>query len=127
MAVILQTLKDTDNETIIKILVDETANANEVVFDASAALGAETDPRVVVKRVNSTWQRAKATLSWDATTPVPLLIFQGGVNYTVFSGDIPIPNNAGAGATGNIVLSNAANAFGFIILILSKVSGYEGI
>lgn len=46
-----------------------------------------------------------ANLSWDASTPVPFVDFINGLSigdYTDISG---IPNNSGAGKTGNVVIS----------------------
>ena len=125
MAVVLQTIKDSDFEHVVKITTTGTNSAASVV-DASALAGADTDPRLSI--VSCTWTVGSQTdILFDATSDVVALSLNG--NGTIGTGHNfgSIANNAGSGVTGDIQLTNSSASVGTIILHLRKVSGYDNI
>ena len=56
------------------------------------------------------------------------LAVNGNGTFNVGGQTLPtIPNNAGTGVTGDILLTNASASVGTIILKVKKVSGYDNI
>lgn len=57
-----------------------------------------------------------ADLFWEATANLAMLHLYGGndgdLNFECFMG---LPNNAGAGVTGNVLLTTSANAYSLIL------------
>ena len=125
MAVVLQEIVDSDFEYFVKITTTST-NSAASVFDASAAEGAATDPRTTITGV--AWSVAAQTdILWDATSNVVALSVSGNGNYG-HTHDMPsIPNNAGTGVTGDVLLTNSSASIGYLVLKFRKVSGYDNI
>ena len=125
MAVVLHEIKDSDFEYVLKVTTTGTNSAASLV-DASAAEGAATDPRLSIVAVS--WSVSSQTdILWDATSNVVALSISGNGNYG-HTHDMPsIPNNAGTGVTGDILLTNASASVGTIWLKLRKTSGYDNI
>ena len=100
MAVVLQEIKDSDFEYVLKATTTGTNSAASLV-DASAAEGAATDPRLSIVAVS--WSVSSQTdILWDATSNVVALSISGNGNYG-HTHDMPaIPNNAGSGVTGDV-------------------------
>ena len=126
MAVVLQEIVDSDFEYFVKITTTGT-NSAASVYDASAAEGAATDPRTTITGV--AWSVASQTdILWDATSNVVALSLNGNGTFNVGGQTLPtIPNNAGDGVTGDILLTNGSASVGTIILKVKKVSGYDNI
>ena len=124
MAVVLQEIKDSDFEYVLKATTTGTNSAASLV-DASAAEGAATDPRLSI--VSISWSLAAQTdILWDATTNVVALSLNGSGNYG-HTHDMPaIPNNAGTGVTGDVLITNGTSV-GTIIIKFRKVSGWDNI
>ena len=124
MAVVLQEIKDSDFEYVLKVTTTGTNSAASLV-DASAAEGAATDPRLSI--VSISWSLAAQTdILWDATTNVVALSLNGSGNYG-HTHDMPaIPNNAGTGVTGDVLITNGTSV-GTIIIKFRKVSGWDNI
>ena len=124
MAVVLHEIKDSDFEYVLKATTTGTNSAASLV-DVSAAEGAATDPRVSI--VGVAWSLAAQTdILWDATTNVVALSLNGSGNYG-HTHDMPaIPNNAGSGVTGDVLITNGTSV-GTIIIKFSKVSGWDDI
>ena len=124
MAVVLHEIKDSDFEYILKATTTGT-NSAASLLDVSAAEGAATDPRVSI--VGVAWSLAAQTdILWDATTNVVALSLNGSGNYG-HTHDMPaIPNNAGSGVTGDVLVTNGTSV-GTIIIKFSKVSGWDDI
>ena len=79
MAVVLQEIKDSDFEYILKVTTTSTNSAASLV-DVSAAEGASTNPRLSL--VAASWSVASQTdILWDATTNVVALSLSGNGNY----------------------------------------------
>ena len=71
MAVVLQTLKDSDFEHVVKVTTTGTNSAASIV-DASALAGADTNPRLSI--VSCTWTVGSQTdILFDATSDVVAL------------------------------------------------------
>ena len=104
MAVSAVTLKDTDYETVVKVTTTGT-NTNASIVDASALEGAESNPRLAI--VACQWTTGSQTnILFDASSNVVALSLNGNGTYNVGSQQMPsIPNNAGGGVTGDILLS----------------------
>ena len=126
MAVVLQTLKDSDFEHVVKVTTTGTNSAASIV-DASALAGADTNPRLSI--VSCTWTVGSQTdILFDATSDVVALSLHGNGNINGAAQHIPsIANNAGSGVTGDIQLTNSSASVGTIILHCRKVSGYDNI
>ena len=125
MAVVKQTLKDSDFEHVVKITTTGTNSAANIV-DASALAGADTNPRLSI--VSCQWTTGNQTdILFDATSNVVALSLNGSGKVGFGDGVPAIPNNAGTGVTGDILLSNASNSVGTIWLKLRKTSGYDNI
>ena len=126
MAVSAVTLKDTDFETVVKVTTTGT-NTNASIVDASALEGAESNPRLAI--VACQWTTGSQTnILFDASSNVVALSLNGNGTYNVGSQQMPsIPNNAGGGITGDILLTNSSASVGTIWLKLRKVSGYANL
>jgi len=125
MALVVHEIIDTDFEVFLKITTTST-NSTASIFDASAAEGAATDPRASI--VGCAWSVATTTdILYDATSNVVALSLNGSGKVGFGDGVPAIPNNAGSGITGDILLTNGSASVGTIWLKLRKVSGYDNI
>ena len=126
MAVVLQEIVDSDFEYFVKITTTGT-NSAASVFDASDAEGASTDPRTSITGV--AWSVAAQTdILWDATSNVVALSLSGNGSYNAGGQAMPaIPNNAGSGVTGDVLITNGSASVGTIIIKFKKVSGWDNI
>ena len=125
MAVVLQEIKDSDFEYVLKATTTSTNSAASLV-DASAAEGAATDPRLSI--VGVSWSLASQTdILWDATTNVVALSLNGSGRMGFGDGMPSIPNNAGSGVTGDVLVTNSSASVGTIIIKFKKVSGWDNI
>ena len=124
MAVVLHEIVDSDFEYVLKATTTGTNSAASLV-DVSAAEGAATDPRLSI--VSVSWSVAAQTdILWDATSNVVALSLSGSGNYG-HTHDMPaIPNNAGSGVTGDVLVTNGTSV-GTIIIKFRKVSGWDNI
>ena len=125
MAVVLHEIKDSDFEYVLKATTTSTNGAASLV-DVSAAEGAATDPRLSIAEVS--WTLGSQTdILWDATTNVVALSLNGNGTYG-HTHDMPaIPNNAGSGVTGDVLITNGSASVGTIIIKFRKVSGWDNI
>ena len=125
MAVVLHEIKDSDFEYVLKATTTGTNSAASLV-DASAAEAAATDPRLSIVAIS--WSVASQTdILWDATTNVVALSLSGNGNYGQAHWMPAIPNNAGSGVTGDVLITNASASVGTIIIKFKKVSGWDNI
>ena len=125
MAVVIQEIYDSDFITTIKVTTTSTNSAVQIL-DASALEGAATDPRVSI--VACQWTVGNQTdILFDATSNVVALSLNGSGKVGFGDGVPAIPNNAGGGITGDILLTNGSASVGTIILKVKKVSGYNNI
>ena len=126
MAVVVHEIVDSDFEYVLKATTTGTNSAASLV-DASAAEGAATDPRLSI--VSCWWSVASQTdILWDATSNVVALSLSGNGSYNAGGQALPsIPNNAGSGVTGDILITNGSASVGTIIIKFKKVSGWDNI
>ena len=126
MAVVVQTLRDSDFETVIKVTTTST-NSAASILDASALTGASTDPRLSL--VACSWSVGSQTdILFDATSDVVALSLNGSGAFNASAVGFPaIANNAGSGISGDILLTNGSASVGFIILKFRKTSGFDNL
>jgi hypothetical protein len=126
MAVVVQTLRDSDFETVIKVTTSST-NSAASILDASALTGASTDPRLSI--VACSWSVGSQTdILFDATSDVVALSLNGSGAFNASAVGFPaIANNAGSGISGDILLTNGSASVGFIILKFRKTSGFDNL
>ena len=124
MAVVLHEIIDSDFEYFLKVTTTGT-NSAASIFDASDAEGAATDPRVSITGI--AWSVAAQTdILWDATSNVVALSLSGSGKVGFADGVPSIPNNAGSGITGDVLITNGTSV-GTIWIKFKKVSGWDNI
>ena len=124
MAVALQEIIDSDFEYFLKVTTTGT-NSAASILDVSAAEGAATDPRASITGV--AWSVAAQTdILWDATSNVVALSLSGSGKIGFGDGMPSIPNNAGSGVTGAVLITNGTSV-GTILIKFKKVSGWDNI
>lgn len=121
-AVSSQTIIDGARNAVMKFtnLSDGTGESAVLKVDVSALSGAPSE--VTIQRIHYCVNGMVATLLWDATTDVRIveLAGDGTLDFTSFGG---LPNNAGAGVTGDILLTTTGASLGdsySIILEMTK-------
>ena len=125
MAVVLHEIKDSDFEYHLKLTTTST-NSAASILDVSAAEGAATDPRVSI--VGCSWTVSSQTdILWDATSNIVALSLNGSGKMGFADGMPAIPNNAGSGITGDVLITNGSASVGTIIIAFRKVSGWDNI
>lgn len=117
-----QTVIDGPRNTVVKLtsVSDGTGEAAVLKVDVSTLLGAPSD--VAIRRVHYCVQGMVATLLWDATADVRIvdLAGDGCFDFSAFGG---LTNNAGAGKTGDILLTTTGHTAGdsyTIVLEMTK-------
>ena len=124
MAVVLHEIIDSDFEYFLKATTTGT-NSAASILDVSAAEGAATDPRVSITGV--AWSVAAQTdILWDATSNIVALSLSGSGKMGFADGMPSIPNNAGTGITGDVLITNGTSV-GTILIKFKKVSGWDDI
>ena len=124
MAVVLHEIIDSDFEYFLKATTTGT-NSAASIFDASDAEGAATNPRVSITGI--AWSVAAQTdILWDATSNVVALSLSGSGKVGFADGVPSIPNNAGSGVTGDVLITNGTSV-GTIWVRFKKVSGWDNI
>ena len=124
MAVVLHEIIDSDFEYFLKATTTGT-NSAASILDVSAAEGAATNPRVSITGV--AWSVAAQTdILWDATSNVVALSLSGSGKMGFADGMPSIPNNAGTGITGDVLITNGTSV-GTILIKFKKVSGWDNI
>lgn len=121
-AVSSQTILDNARNTVMKLTStsDGTGESAVTKVDVSALNGAPSF--VKLNRVRYSVAGMVVRLLWDATADVTILDLQGD-GFLDFSGFGGIPNNAGAGVTGDIQLTTIGHTSGdsySIILEMQK-------
>lgn len=121
-AVSSQTIIDGARNAVMKFtnLSDGTGESAVLKVDVSALSGAPS--KVTIQRIHYCVNGMVATLLWDATTDARIveLAGDGTLDFTSFGG---LPNNAGAGVTGDILLTTTGASLGdsySIILEMTK-------
>ena len=104
----IQTIQDGPRFTVIKAYLASDGASGEltdqILFDASTLYGAVTDCTIMKLWASTTG--CSFNLEWDATTDVPVLGFPADfVEDLCFEKFGGLPNNSGAGKTGDILLN----------------------
>ena len=124
MAVVLHEIIDSDFEYFLKATTTGT-NSAASLLDVSDAEGAATNPRVSITGV--AWSVAAQTdILWDATSNIVALSLSGSGKMGFADGMPSIPNNAGSGITGDVLITNGTSV-GTILIKFKKVSGWDNI
>ena len=122
-----QTIIDGSKNLVVKIHIEGDGSGEEtntVLIDASSYSPAFTDETLV--GIHATLSGFTADLHWDATANVPLINipdFEYNLNGKQIGWFGGLPNNAGAGKTGDILMTTiglGANDHGTIILEIKK-------
>lgn len=115
-----QIVKDGSKTTVMKFtnLSDGTGESAVLKVDVSALTPAATS--VAIKEIWYDIQGMVVTLLWDATTDVRILDLsgQGHMDLSSFGG---LTNNAGAGVTGNILLTTTGHTAGDSYSLILKM------
>lgn len=117
----IQTIEDGYRNLIIK--VDGTDVETNAVIVTASTLNPPCTEVSLLRLTYNLQPNANMGLLWDATTPVVAWNFSGSndchVDFECSSG---IPNNAGAGKTGNVLLNGgtAATPYSLYIEFLKK-------
>lgn len=128
-AVTSQTIFDGERMAVMKFtnISDGTGESAVVKVDVSAlaadSLGQACDG-VTIERVHYSIGGMSVSVLWDATADVPALILAPGQSTFDFT-KIQIPNNSGAGKTGDILFTtNGAAAGSTYTIVLEMVKSY---
>jgi len=128
-AVTSQTVFDGERMAVMKFtnISDGTGETAVLKVDVSAltsnASGKACDG-VTIERVHYTIGGMAVSVLWDATTDVPTLVLASGQSTLDFT-KIQIPNNAGAGVTGDILFTTIGASSGdTYTIMLEMVKSY---
>ena len=125
-----QTIFDGEREAVMKFtnVSDGTGETAVLKVDVSALAKSASGKAcngVTLERIHASINGMSVSLLWDATTDVPAVILAPGM-YTFDHGKrIQIPNNAGAGKTGDILFTTiGASAGDTYSIVLEMVKSY---
>lgn len=128
-AVTSQTIFDGERELVMKFtnISDGTGETAVLKVDVSAAnpssWGRPCDG-VTLERIHASINGMSVAVLWDATADVPAVILAPGM-YTFKHDKIQIPNNAGAGKTGDVMFTTIGAAAGDTYsIVLEMVKHY---
>lgn len=125
MAISTQLLKDAENGTLIKLTNDAgTGETSVLKVDPSTLLNTDGNGtyRIEISEITYCINGGSVNLLWDATVNIPAVVLSGTGRFVD-----NIPNIAGAGITGNILLSTigfVANSTYTIFLRVRKTTGF---
>jgi len=124
-----QTIFDGEREAVMKFtnVSDGTGESGVLKVDVSAlnssAFGKACDG-VTLERIHASINGMSVSLLWDATADVPAVILAPGM-YTFKHDRIQLPNNAGAGKTGDILFTTIGASSGDTYsIVLEMVKSY---
>ena len=119
MAITNVEIMDTTWKTIIKSVFSGTNSAATVV-DVSGLSGWQTGGLVNISAV--AWSTSSPlTLIWAGTSATDAMVLNGNGTYGGSNGFPAISNNAGT-PTGDINLTNAAAAVGYLVIVCHKIA-----
>lgn len=119
-AVTSQKLVDGPRNVVYKFtnVSDGTGESAVLKVDVSGLSGAPE--RVSIERIQYDIQGMAVRVQWDATSDVDAVVL-GGIGYFDFTGFGGLPNNAGAGVTGDILFTTVGHASGDTYSILLEL------
>lgn len=121
-----RTLQDGVKKTVTHVYIrgDGTGEeTNNIIVDVSALSPSAT--KVDIECVKSSLQGCSAFLLWDATTDVEVVALPDGHNEKYYTETELLTNNAGAGVTGDILLTTVglgANDLLELTIVTRKVA-----
>uniref|UniRef100_A0A6M3KNC0 Putative structural protein n=1 Tax=viral metagenome TaxID=1070528 RepID=A0A6M3KNC0_9ZZZZ len=122
-AIATQVIEDGNRDTIIKWTIVGDGSGDEtktIIFDASAYKIASIDNKLWKIQISTVG--ASAILYWDATTDIPLISLPADhpqeFDFSEYGG---IPNNGGAGRTGDILITTSGLGAGEHMTIILYV------
>lgn len=124
-----QTIFDGEREAVMSFtnVSDGTGESAVVKVNVSALnpnFVGQACNRVTLERIHVSVKGMSVELLWDATADVPAFIAAPGV-YTFDLGKIQLPNNSGAGQTGNVLFTTLGATSGSTYsIILEMVKHY---
>ena len=129
-AVTSQTIFDGEREVVMKFtnISDGTGETAVLKVDVSAltpSFSGKACDGVTLDRIHASINGMSVNVLWDATTDVPAVILAPGM-YTFDHGKrIQLPNNAGAGKTGDIMFTTIGASSGDTYsIVLEMVKSY---
>ena len=129
-AVTSQTVFDGDREAVMKFtnISDGTGEAAVLKVDVSAlspSLAGKACDGVTLDRIHASINGMSVAVLWDATADVPAVILAPGM-YTFDHGKrVQLPNDAGAGKTGDVAFTTiGASAGDTYSIVLEMVKSY---
>ena len=124
MAITNVRMMDSNWKTIIKSVFSATNSAATLV-DASDLNGHQTGGLVNISAI--TWSTSSPlTLIWAGSSATDALVLSGNGTYGGSNGFPAISNNAGT-PTGDINLTNAAAAVGYLVIVCHKIATVPGV
>lgn len=122
MAITTQILEDGERNVTWKVIGTGAVGGESATLDISTLAPIDTARGLAAQRLKlkCLWFNAQGEVSidWDATANVLAWMFGPGLaqdfNFHSFGG---IPNNAGAGRTGNVIVSTAADNVSFAAIL----------
>ena len=133
-AVTSTTLSDSDRSVVIQLTNTSDGSGESAVnkVDVSSLAARTSDGAActgvrLAKIVYSTFGMS-VKLLWDATTNVPLLNLPQDWEDTIDFSDFGIPNNSGAGSTGDILVTTVnATAGDTYLLVITVTKSYASV
>ena len=124
MAITNVRMMDSNWKTIIKSVFSATNSAATLV-DASDLNGHQTGGLVNISAI--TWSTSSPlTLIWAGSSATDALVLNGNGTYGGSNGFPAISNTAGT-PTGDINLTNAAAAVGYLVIVCHKIATVPGV
>lgn len=121
---IVQLILDGPRQVVIKVTGASDAAPGTVILDPTTLHPPCTRVRLL-KALYSLTTAGTASLLWDATTPLLLWDFNGGAGDKYHFCDTQgIPNNAGAGVTGKVLVTSSAEYSMYLTFIKSNPSPF---
>lgn len=123
-----QTILDDAYNLVVKVHIasDGSEETDYIAIDASTYSPAFTNERLVKLDVMTSAAALQGVLEWDATTDVAICALSPGRSYQLCWEEIGgLPNNAGTGVTGDILLTTLGLAAGdalTLIFYIKKVT-----
>lgn len=123
-AVTTQTIRDDSKYTIIKLtnLSDGTGESAVLKVDVSTLNGAPST--VAIEKIWYSVSGMNVTLLWDATTDVRIIELGANTGVMCFKEFSGLPNNAGVGITGDILLTTTGHTSGDSYSIILKLKKF---
>lgn len=129
-----QVIQDGGRTAVLKFtnVSDGTGQSEAVLVDVSSLAADPVTKQactgVTLQKITFSNIGMGVELLWDATTNVPLLNLPQDWEDTIDFSDFGIPNNSGAGSTGDILVTTVgANASDTYLLVITVTKSYASV